>query len=374
MPVVEYNSGSGTVAWSTVDPTANAFDVEIWGGGAGGVSSTSISHSGGGGGGGGYSKKRYFGRIGTYTYSVGTGGGNGNPSGDGGATTFQVQTANGGSGGLNQFGGAGGTASGGDTNTTAAAGADEGISSGGSGGDGANASFTGGAGATGSTPAGNGLQPGGGGGGGTTTGTPNNPGGTGGAGLVRITSVAGVNIQIGNGGRWFNCDCPSCETTPDNPPGITLPCCLSAIPARLTATVFSLNGTMPWDGETVQLDYQNVPTEFPQSEHHWVGTHVGDMCGNGFDGPPYWLEFRLRYRADLPDQPPCRWQLDLTDLTPTAKWCRPVGVVLNDLSYEDISCSPMNERFSVVYNYSGAAFTCEGCGWTNQIPYVIVTV
>ncbi len=125
-------------AWSyTIAAGVNAIDVEVWGGGGGGGSwhracrGTCYAGIGGPGGGGGYAKKHVVAPSGTLTGSVAAGGaggpiGDSNPGSPGGATTVTspVVTASGGGGNATSdpngvpIPGAGGSASGGDTNIT----------------------------------------------------------------------------------------------------------------------------------------------------------------------------------------------------------------------------------------------------------------
>lgn len=191
-----YNSGSGN--WES--PITGDVDIELNGGGAGGGAggSGSGSNGGSGGGGGGYCKKTISVTAGQLIpYSVGSGGAGGLDSGTGlgGAGTASTAngtlTANGGDGG--DYGdndptvsAAGGTATGGDTNTSG--GASAAVSSGnhGSAGGSSPNGGTGGAGGIdGSTEVGSaGGAPGAGGGGGAKT---EENGGAGAAGRVRFT-------------------------------------------------------------------------------------------------------------------------------------------------------------------------------------------
>jgi hypothetical protein len=141
LTIRDFSSGSGTV---TIPAGQASVVIEAWGGGGGGGRGTATPFDGevegGGGGGGGYSKRTIAltgGDAGkTLLYSVGAGAEGSNtidPGNTGGTSTVASGTfiltsliANGGTGGTSngtEIQGSGGTASGGDTNTTGNGGA-----------------------------------------------------------------------------------------------------------------------------------------------------------------------------------------------------------------------------------------------------------
>lgn len=198
-----YTSGSGN--WTS--PGHGTVDVELWGGG-GGSGCGDGGGGGSGGGGGAYLKKTITVTPGqTIAYSVGAGGagvayGVGGLASSGGTTTADggTYTANGGAGGASEdFGGsaAGGTASGGDINTTGSNGGPNAGNTGGTGG----ASPNGGASQSGSasTVAGvNGNPPGGGAGGAGKSAS----GATGAAGQASFTFTAATPVVLTSEALW----------------------------------------------------------------------------------------------------------------------------------------------------------------------------
>ena len=178
-----YNSG--TAATETVPSGASRLVIEMWGGGGAGGAGDPGTDPGGGGGGGGYCLKSIaltaanWGQ--TLTYSVGAGGVAG---GDGGSSTvgnttlsisFTMTAVGGEAGSVSYIGsqGFGGTAVGGDTNTSGEGGGVM-LRTGA-------ASPNGGA----STPSGNGNAPGGGGAGDRFSGSV--LAGDGGSGRIKFT-------------------------------------------------------------------------------------------------------------------------------------------------------------------------------------------
>jgi hypothetical protein len=151
VPVLEVISASGT--W-TCPNNVTRVRVRMWGGGGGGLS------PGGGGGAGGYAELvQTVVPTTAYTVTIGAGGA---PAADGGNTTFDATTVNGGLQGASGAGGAGGAGAG-TWGIAGSPGTTEGANIGRYGGDAA----LGGGGGYGS---GNGIVPGGGGGG-ISTGT-----------------------------------------------------------------------------------------------------------------------------------------------------------------------------------------------------------
>lgn len=169
---------SGTAQTETVPNGASQVVIDLWGPGGGGGGSDDVGSDGGGGG--GYCRKTIsLVGGGTFTWTVGaigTGGPRFDPGTAGGQTKVDNGTygttvtlrANGGDPGLRNgtSPGAGGTASGGDTNTSGTTGANGGAHSGGDGGAGANGGAGGAGGIDGGANAQPGVAPGGGGGGG----------------------------------------------------------------------------------------------------------------------------------------------------------------------------------------------------------------
>lgn len=194
MPTYTFNSGSGTF---TVPAGEALSQIVLWGGGAGGGAGDGAPGGGSSGGGSGaYVLKNQVAGAGTnINYSVGAGGaGNtiandGNPGSPGTASTVTTYSlsAGGGQVGANwQAAGAGGTASGGDTNTNGNASAANTGSNTGTNGASAPNGGTGGTGGGSSSPdATAGTAPGaGGGGGGRGT-----IGGAGAAGRITFTTT-----------------------------------------------------------------------------------------------------------------------------------------------------------------------------------------
>lgn len=201
MTTTTYNSGSGNF---TVPSGVTSVQIEVWGGGGGGGGGGAGSGSNGasGGGGGGYCKKNAL----TVTpgdliaYVVGAGGVTGATGGDNataGAQSSVASTYFANGGGAGDYGdndpsvaASGGTASGGDVNTTGDASlAVSAGNDGSAGGNGASGGAGGAGGLTGSTHTGSvGNAPGGGGGGGAKT---DYAGGAGASGRVVFTYTAG---------------------------------------------------------------------------------------------------------------------------------------------------------------------------------------
>lgn len=184
---------TGTAVTETVPGGKTSVVIKAWGGGGAGAGAVYSGHwafSGGGGGGGGYSEKTISVAPGdTFTLTVAdqvTGLVNVNgPDGNASTVTGTVSggsvnmSAGGGLGGqLVGTGGVGGTASGGDTNTSGSAGAANGGAGGAAGGSGG--------GSGGSANGGSGSVPGGGGGG-VNAASYSLPGGNGARGQVSFT-------------------------------------------------------------------------------------------------------------------------------------------------------------------------------------------
>jgi hypothetical protein len=181
-------------------------------------------------------------------------------------------------------------------------------------------------------------------------------------------------IEVGLGARRNSCDCPPCEESGSDSgsdSGITLDCCANAIPRTLYVTIVG-TGIGGWDGTSWALSYTNLGGSFP---HHWIGTHDGDVCGTGSGGPPYRITADLRFRPDLPTGfgQPCRWDMTITDATPTAVWCRPTGGTTPDVAN---ACSPFSADFEVAFQITDRSFgfTCSSCfGSTVANCFVTVT-
>ncbi|RTK96716.1 MAG: hypothetical protein EKK64_03145, partial [Neisseriaceae bacterium] len=200
-----YNSGSGN--W-TVPAGITSVQIELWGGGGGGGSGGAGSGANGasGGGGGAYCKKTLTVTPGqTISYTVGSGGTKGTNEGNGGnggssTANSGAYTAGGGYGGLggeddNTIATLGGTATGGDINTTG--GSSTPVASGNNGGKGGDSpnGGTGGIGGVGGLVGANGNAPGGGGGGGSKT---DSDGGTGASGRVSFSYTIGSSVSYGD--------------------------------------------------------------------------------------------------------------------------------------------------------------------------------
>ena len=221
----------------TVPAGVTSITIELWGGGGAGGGSSTNDLGGSGGGSGGYTTRTYTGLLGgeVINYTLGAGGTGtsttGNPGGNSTLTfnTFTL-TANGGGGGGANIGlvGAGGTASGGTTNTIGNTGL-LGTTSGGNGGNAPSAGGTGGTGGLNSV-GGTGNAPGGGGGGGERTGGGSN-GGAGGSGGIKITFTCPSNTPSAGS----NQNLTSCATS------TTL--AGSAIPSGMTGTWTVISGT-----------------------------------------------------------------------------------------------------------------------------------
>lgn len=185
---VTYTTGTVT---ETVPAGKTSVVIRVWGGGGAGggaIYSGYFSSSGGGGGGGAYSSKTIAVTAGdtfSVTVAAQVSGVKGSSGPDGNASTVTgtvsggsvAMTANGGAGGqLFGTGGAGGSASGGDTDTSGASGSAGGGAGGAAGNGGSGGTANGGAGAV---P--------GGGGGGVASSSATLPGGTGARGQVSFT-------------------------------------------------------------------------------------------------------------------------------------------------------------------------------------------
>ena len=221
----------------TVPAGVTSITIELWGGGGAGGGSSTNDLGGSGGGSGGYTTRTYTGLLGgeVINYTLGAGGTGtsttGNPGGNSTLTfnTFTL-TANGGGGGGANIGlvGAGGTASGGTTNTIGNTGL-LGTTSGGNGGNAPSAGGTGGTGGLNSV-GGTGNAPGGGGGGGERTGGGSN-GGAGGSGGIKITFTCPSNTPSAGSNQTL-AGCATSTTLAG-----------SAIPSGMTGTWTVISGT-----------------------------------------------------------------------------------------------------------------------------------
>ncbi|QBZ97668.1 GEVED domain-containing protein [Flavobacterium sangjuense] len=222
---VHTNPSTGVGSY-TIPAGVTSVNVQVWGsGGSGGGSSTNNS-GGSGGGGGGYTTKTFNVTAGdVINYNVGVGaiagaaganGLSGNPTTLSHVPSGNSFTAGGGGNGNANGGavGAGGTATGGTTNTVGGAGSAGGAAPGGNGGNGGNTTTTFGAGQTNANGL-SGTNPGGGGGGGEKDGGTSTSGGAGGNGQVIITcgpTISGFAASSGcvgstitiNGTNFYN--------------------------------------------------------------------------------------------------------------------------------------------------------------------------